>query len=69
MPIIEPCSTQLAVLERKTERLDEMQMRARGETGAAGVAGVPVNFGMYEDDVDGQRAERARENLSGQSVT
>ena len=54
LPVVESRAFHFALVERKTERLDEMQMRARGETGAAGVAGVPVDFGVYEDDVDGQ---------------
>ena len=52
LPVIEAGAFDLLLVERKAERLDEMQRRAGRQAGAAGVAGVPVNLGMNEDDVD-----------------
>ena len=50
-PIIEPGALHLALMKRKPERLDEVQRGARSQTGPARVPGVPMNFGMHEDDV------------------
>ena len=54
LPVVQARSPDLAFIERKTERLDEMQCRARGEATAARIAGVPVNFRVDENDVYGQ---------------
>ena len=50
-PIIEPGSSHLALDKRESERLDQMQCGAGGQTGAAGVPSVPMNFGMNKYDV------------------
>ena len=52
LPVIESGALDLLLVERKAQGLDEMQRGAGGETGAAGVSGVPVDFRMHEDDVD-----------------
>ena len=54
LPVVEPRSSQLALVEREPERLHEMQHRAGGKTGAAGIAGVPVNLRVNEHDVERQ---------------
>jgi hypothetical protein len=53
LPVIETGALDLAFIEGKAKRLDEVQRRVRGEAGTARVAGVPVNLGMNKDDVDG----------------
>ena len=52
LPVVEPRAFDLALVERKTEWLDEMQRGADGQTRAAGVAGIPMDLGVYEDDVN-----------------
>src|SRR5579884_945279 len=52
LPVVESCALHLALVEREAERLDEMQRRAGGETRPSGVAGVPVNLRMHENDVN-----------------
>src|SRR6476661_237416 len=54
LPVVEARAFHFSLVERETERLDEMEVSTRGEAGASGVAGVPVNLGMNENDVDGQ---------------
>ena len=51
-PVVEPGALHLFFVEREPERLDQMQRRANRETRAAGIAGVPVDLGMDEDDVE-----------------
>src|SRR5204863_9325875 len=52
-PVVEAGAPDLALGEREAERLDEMELRAGGEAGAAGVAGVPVDLRLDQDDVQG----------------
>src|SRR5450759_1498214 len=51
-PVVESRAFQLALAEGEAERLDEMQCGAGGETRPAGVAGVPVDLGMHEHDME-----------------
>lgn len=70
-PIVEPCSSQLALVERESERLHQMQHRAGGKTRASGIAGVPVNLGMNEHDVERQdyRAASRRQRDRDKATT
>ena len=52
LPVVQPGTFDLTLVERKPQRFDEMKRRTGREARAAGVAGVPVDFGMDEDDVD-----------------
>jgi len=52
LPVVQPGTFDLPLVERKPERFDEMKRRTGREARATGVAGVPVDFGMDEDDVD-----------------
>jgi hypothetical protein len=45
---------EIPIVERETERLDEVQVGARGQGGAANVARVPVDLGLDQDDVQGR---------------
>src|SRR5688572_16780335 len=51
LPVVEASALDLTLFERKAKWLDQVQYRARGEAGSAGVSGVPVNLGMHEHDV------------------
>ena len=51
-PVVEPGAAHLALVEREAQRLDQVELRARGQAGAPGVAGVPVDLGLDEDDVE-----------------
>ena len=51
LPVVESGATDFSVMERKSERLDEMQLGSRGETGPPDVPGVPVDFGIDQNDV------------------
>ncbi len=53
LPVIEAGAAYFAFIERKAEGLDEVERGAGGETASSGIAGVPVNFRMDEDDVQG----------------
>ncbi len=44
LPIVQARTLYLSTIERKTHRLDHMQKRPGGETGATDVAGIPMNF-------------------------
>ena len=50
-PVVEPGAPHLLVVEREAERPDEVQLRADGQAGPPGVAGVPVDLRLDEDDV------------------
>lgn len=52
LPVIESGAANFSVIERKSERLDEMQLRSRGETGPPDVPGIPVDLGMDQNDVE-----------------
>ena len=52
LPVVEPRTFDLALLELEAQWLDEMQRGADGQTRAAGVAGVPVDLGMNENNVN-----------------
>jgi hypothetical protein len=56
LPIVEASTLHFTFVERKPERLDEVKCRAGREAGASGVAGVPVNLRMNENDVKSQGA-------------
>lgn len=60
LPVIEAGAFDLFFIEREAERLDQMQRGAGRETGAACITGVPVDFGMNENDVIGQLLELYR---------
>ena len=64
-PIVEARALHLTLVERKAERLDEMQCGAGSEARTASVPGVPVNLWMHEYDV-GCRQESGA--LSGRRV-
>ena len=51
LPIVEPGTFQLPIVDGKTERLHEMQMRARREAETADIPRVRRNLGLDEDDV------------------
>jgi hypothetical protein len=53
LPVVETGTSHLPFVERESERLDEVQRGASGQTRAPGIAGVPVNFGVDENDVEG----------------
>lgn len=55
-PVVEAGALDLLLVERKPERLNQMQGGASRQAGAADIAGVPVDFGMDENDVDAQAA-------------
>ena len=50
-PIVHPRAAEIFVVERKTQRLDEVQVGIRRETEPGDVAGVGRDFGFDEDDV------------------
>lgn len=52
-PVVEASALDFAFVEGEAEWFDEVEGSAGGEAGAAGVAGVPVDFGVEEDDVEG----------------
>src|SRR5437762_2600175 len=51
LPVVQASAFDFTLVERKAERLDEMQRCARCEAGAACIAGVPMNLRMHEHDV------------------
>ena len=53
MPVIQPRALQLAVVDGKAERFDEMKRRAGCGAGARDVAGVLRDLRFEQDDVDG----------------
>lgn len=53
-PVIKSRTFDLLVVEREAERLDQVECCAGSETGAAGITGIPVDFGMDQYDVDCQ---------------
>src|SRR5688500_4606721 len=55
LPVVQPCTSNLTLPEREAERFDQVERCADGETGATGVAGVPVKLRMDQRDVDRQR--------------
>ena len=57
-PVVEAGAAHLALVKREPERLDQVQRGAGGEAASAGVAGVPVDLGMHEHDVDGHEVSR-----------
>lgn len=52
LPIVEPGPLELPLVERKPQRLDEVKLRSGGETGPSGIAGVPVDFWLNQNDVE-----------------
>lgn len=54
-PIVESGAFYFTVIEGEAEWLNEMQCCAGGEAGTSDVPCVPMNFGVDEDDVNGQR--------------
>src|SRR5262245_13183578 len=53
LPVVETGAPDLALVEREAKRLDQVKGRPGRKTGSSRVAGVPMNFGMDENDVDG----------------
>jgi len=51
LPVVQPRAFQLALVEREAEGLDQMKRCTGGEAGTPGIARVPMNFRMNEDDV------------------
>ena len=58
LPVVEARALHLPFIQREAERLDQMQRGAGSQAGPPGVAGVPVNLGMHEDDVNGALRHR-----------
>jgi hypothetical protein len=52
LPVIEPGSFQFAVVDGKSKRLNQVQLRPRGETEPADVTGVRRNLRLDENDVE-----------------
>src|SRR5687767_13511402 len=44
LPVVEAGTADLPLIERKAERLDEMQRRTGGEARTARISGVPMNL-------------------------
>ena len=57
-PVVEAGAAHLALVKREPERLDQVQRGAGGEAASPGVAGVPVDLGIYQDDMDRHNATR-----------
>ena len=55
LPVIQSRALDFALVEREAEWFDEMQRRAGREAGASRVTGIPVDFGVNENDVNSQR--------------
>jgi hypothetical protein len=53
-PVIQAGSLHLTFIKRESQRLDEVQNRAGREARSPGVSGIPMNLGMYENDVSCQ---------------
>lgn len=53
VPIVQTRALELAVVNLKAERTDEVERRARGGTGARDVARVLRDFGLMKYDIDG----------------
>src|SRR3954451_21235638 len=51
-PVVEAGPAHLPLAEEEPERPHEVEPRPGGEAGAAGVAGVPVNLRLDQDDVE-----------------
>jgi hypothetical protein len=58
-PVVETGSLHLPVVEREAERPDEVKGGTDRKAGAAGVAGVPMDFRVDEDDVNHVNSLRA----------
>ena len=54
LPVVEAGALDLFLVEGEAQWLDQMQRGAGRETRATGVAGVPVNLGMNQNNVNGQ---------------
>src|SRR6185295_17042645 len=52
-PVVQPGAAHLALGEEEAQRPDEVQPRPGGQARAAGVAGVPVDLRLDEDDEEG----------------
>ena len=50
-PIIQTGTLYFLIVEAEAEWLDEMERRSGRQTGAPGVAGIPVDFGVHKHDV------------------
>jgi len=70
-PVIEPGAAQRLVIERKSERLDKIEMRAGCEAEPSNVSGIRRNLGFDQDDVQHPRDFTAgkRAVSSGESST
>ena len=63
-PVVEPGPAHLALVEGEAERLDKVELGSRRETGPPGVAGVPVDLGLDQNDVE----HRLRVHYRGPSL-
>src|SRR4029079_5756542 len=70
-PVVEAGAPDLLVRERESQRPDQMQLRARRQTGAARVARVPVDLRLDEDDVQRHGSTRyaARARSRGKTMS
>ncbi|MNR43715.1 hypothetical protein D3C85_1623640 [compost metagenome] len=67
--IVQARAAHAGVLERKSERLDEVQLRPRVGAQADHIAGIRRNFGLDEDDVEhGAMAGKSAPSLPRQGV-
>ena len=51
VPVIQARSLHLAAVKGETQGFDEMQTGAGGKAGAPDIAGIPVYFGGYQNNV------------------
>src|SRR4051812_30442340 len=51
LPIVQTRALDSTVVQREAQWFDEMKGRASGQAGAAGVAGVPMDLRVDEDNV------------------
>jgi hypothetical protein len=51
-PVVQSGTLDLPLVERKSKRFDEVERCPRSKAGSAGIAGIPVDLGVDEDDVN-----------------
>jgi len=54
-PVVEARAAHRAIVERETDRPDQVQLGADGQAGPTGVAGVPGDLGRDQHDVQSRR--------------
>jgi hypothetical protein len=52
LPVIQTGASDLPFVEREAKRFDQVQPRPGRKARPAGIAGIPVDLGMNEDDVN-----------------